>query len=80
MTEFSKYRFERNRIYSWLTSDQHAYRYYLWPSYGNAIFQSVNDDDNPNRYNKWLGSTYVFNRDSERKITKKKKGSELEDL
>ena len=51
LTEFSKYRFERNRIYSWLTSDQHAYRYYLWPSYNDAIFKTVNDDDNPDKYN-----------------------------
>ena len=27
LSEFSEYRFEQNRIYSWLTSDQHAYRY-----------------------------------------------------
>ena len=74
MTEFSEYRFERKYIYSWLTSDQHAYRYYLWPSYSDAIFQSVNDDVNPDKYNKWLASTYnVFNGDSERKITKKER-------
>ena len=46
----------------------------------DAIFKSVNDDDNPDKYNKWLDSTYdVFNGDSERKITKKER-SELEDL
>ena len=77
LTEFSEYRFERNRIYSWLTSNQHASRYYLWPSYNDAIFKSVNDDDNPDKYNKWLESTYnVFNRDSE----KNPERIELEDL
>ena len=80
MTEFSEDRFERKYIYFWLTVDQHAYRYYLWQSYGDAIFQWVNDDNNPGKYNKWLASTYnVFNEDSERKITKKER-SELEDL
>ena len=28
LTEFSKYHFEQNIIYSWLTSDHHAYRCY----------------------------------------------------
>ena len=36
-----------------------------------------NDGNNPDKYNKWLVPTYVFNRDSE-KITRKEK--ELEDL
>ena len=38
VSEFSEYRFERKYIYSWLTSEQHAYRHYLWPSYSGAIF------------------------------------------
>ena len=72
LTEFSEYRFERKYIYPWLTSHQHTYRYYLWPSYSDAIFQSLDDDNNPDKYNKWFASPYnVFNGDSERKTTKK---------
>ena len=80
LTEFSKYRFERNRIYSWLISDQHAYRHYLWPLYNDAIFKTVNDDDNPDKYNKSLESTYnVFNGDSGKKKAKNER-IDLEDL
>ena len=44
------------------------------------MFQSLHDDNNPGKCDKWLASTYnVFNGDPERKITKKER-SELEDL